>query len=363
MTPELAREIMLPPDLAIAVGTDRVDGEVEVWRRLTPAQRARAVQRFEALRRWWGGTRVEDAARIAGEISVSRFYRIAAEWRSSPSLASLGIFAGARARRSKLGDDVLDALSAAARQVVLLHGDMSTRALVDRMVRFARLPDDVKLPGMTKLREIVQAEQRRIASSMPLGQVLFSDCVAISLPRADGRPHIAFLCMDAGTGAVLGVGVGTIDEVVSGHARAANDALRMIDDSGAQWRWSNVFSVMRVTAGEDVARISKLMHELNVRYRDTHFILERGERRYGRLIAKAVGPRLGRVTFTPTRTSSGEALATNGEMTPWSEAEAYDALRRAADAHNQTAGLSRSGSAEPPPRLKEALVTLGAGSA
>ena len=361
MTADSEQKIFLPPELATALGPDRVDREAEIWRRLTPAQRARAVQRFEALFRWWGGAGVEEAAEAAGGLSVSRFYRIASEWRASPSLASLGVFARAGARRSKLGEGVLDALSAAAAQVVLLHGDMSTSALVDRMIRFAHLPDDVKLPGMTKLREIVQAEQRRIASSMPLGQVLFSDCVATSLPRSDGRPHIGFLCMDAGTGAVLGVGVGTIDQAVYGHARAANDALRTIDEGGADWRWSNVFSMMRVTAGEDDARMSRLMHALNVRHRDTHFILERGERRYGRLIAKVMGPRLGRVTFTPTRTSSGDALATNGDMTAWSEAEAYDALRRAADSHNETAALSRAGATDPPPPLKDALAAIGGG--
>lgn len=355
------REVLLPSEL-VAAFQDRAAGESDVWRRLTPAQRARALARFEALRCWDGGRGELDvvaAAALAGDMSVSRFYRIAAEWRDTPSLASLGVFARAGARKSKVGSDVLDALSDAARQVVLLFGDMSTSALVDRMLRFARLPEGTKLPGMTKLREIVQAEQRRIASSMPLGQVLLSDCVATSLPRVDGRPHIAFLCMDAGTSAVLGVGVGAIEAVVRGHNGAANDALRTIERKGERWRWSNVFSVMRITAGEDIARISSVMHELNSRFRDTHFILERGERRYGRLIARTLGPRLGKVTFTPTRTLAGDALAANGDMTAWTEADAYDALRRAADAHNDALDLSRAQAPEPPPHLYKALATLG----
>lgn len=362
MEPDPDRDVALPPQFAEAFKSDGVAGEADVWRRLTPAQRLRAITRFEALRRWEDGRGridVEEAARLAGDMSISRFYRIAAEWRRAPSLASLGVFARGGARKSKLGDDVLDALSTAARQAILLHGRMSTSALVDRMLRIARVPRDAKLPGMTKLREIVRAEERRIASSMPLGLVLLSDCVATSLPRADGRPHIAFLCMDGGTGAILGVAVGTIEKVVWGHACAANDALRTIEVKGEQWRWSNVFSIMRITAGEDAARITKVMHELNARYPETQFILERDERRYGRLIANAVGPRLARVAFTPTRTLSGEALATNGDMTAWSEADAYDALRRAADAHNEAADLFRSGSAELPPNLYEALATLG----
>ena len=127
------RELSLPSEL-VAAFKDRAAVEADVWRRLTPSQRARALTRFEALRRWDGGRGelgVEAAATLAGDMSVSRFYRIAAEWRDAPSLASLGVFARAGARKSKVGSDVLDALTDAARQVILLFGDMSTSALVD----------------------------------------------------------------------------------------------------------------------------------------------------------------------------------------------------------------------------------------
>ena len=36
---------------------------------------------------------LEDAVRLSG-LSRSRFYRVAADWRTSPTLASLGAFAG-----------------------------------------------------------------------------------------------------------------------------------------------------------------------------------------------------------------------------------------------------------------------------
>ena len=352
----------LPAELSASLDAEQLAAEATVWRGLTPSQRARALKRFEALKRWNNGRGeldAEAAARLA-DISTSRFYRIAADWRSSRSFRSLGVFARPGARKPKLDSGVVDALANAARQAILLHGDMSTSALVDRTLRLARLPSDARLPGMTKLREIVQAAARRIAASMPLGQLVLCDCVATSLPRIDRRPHLAFLCVDGGTGAVLGVAVGTIDEVIGGYARAANDALRTIEREGAQWRWSNVFSAMRVTAGEDIPQIARVMHELNAQYRETHFILEQGEKRYGRLIAKAVGPRLGRVTFTPTRTVSGDALAANGDMTPWTNSEAYKALRGAADAHNDAVlDQARAGAKEMPPNLRAALATLG----
>ncbi len=65
------------------------------------------------------------------------------------------------------------------------------------------------------------------------------------------------------------------------------------------------------------------------------------------------------MTFTPTRTLAGDALAANSDMTAWTEADAYDALRRAADAHNDALDLSRAGAPEPPPHLYKALATLG----
>lgn len=356
-----SHEPSLPPALADSLDRKRLTAEEKDWLRLTAGQRSRALKRFDALTQWRDGKGdidVEAAAHLAG-VSPSRFYRIASEWRDSPSLASLGVFARGGPRKPKVSNDVVDALSKAARDAVLLHGDMSVSALVDRTLRLARLPPDAKLPGMTKLREIVQAEKRRIDAGMPMGQVILFDCVATSLPRPDGRPHIGFLCIDGGTGLVLGVSVGDVDHVVSGYASAASDALRMIGDGASEWPWSNVFSIMRLTAGPDLDRITKVTHELNVRHRHTNFILERGARRYGRLIGKAVGPRLGRVTFTPTRTLGGEALATNGDMTPWDDAAAYRALRSAADDHNGSlADADRAGAAEPPPGMIEALATI-----
>lgn len=338
--------------------------EGKTWRHLSASQRARALVRVEALRRWADGRGeipADDAAKIAG-MSTKRFYRIASEWRGNRSLTALGIYARASSRNPKVSSSLLEAISAAARQAILLYGNLSTSALVSRALRLARLPRDTKLPGMTKLREIVQAESRRITTSLPMGQIVFFDCVATSLPRADRRPHIAFLCMDSGTGLVLGVAIGTMEAAIMGYASAANDALSTIDHKGAEWRWSHVFSALRVTGDENVVQIAKIMQLLNVKYLQIHFILERGEKRYGRLIGRTVGPRLGRVTFTPTRTLCGEALATNGDMAPWNDVEAYEVLRRSADDHNDAMfDPTWAGASEMPLGLYDALATMGGG--
>lgn len=349
----------LPETLAALVPPDLLDAERLRWVGLSASQRARATARLKALERWNHGKGEIDAAAAAqiAEMKINRFYRVAAAWRDAPSLAALGVFVRPDARKPKISPDVLEKLAAAARKATLLYGDISLSALVARTVAFARLPAN-ELPGTTKLREIVGTERRRLNANKALGQVILFDCVATSMPRDDGRPHIAFLCMDE-TGAVLGVSVGLIDAVVSGYAAAASDALRRIEEHAADWPWSNAFSIVRFTAGEDIERIARLTHRLNVMFKQRNFILERGGKRYGRLIGKTIGPRLGRVLFTPTRTIEGLALATNGDMTPWSGDEAYYALRMGADDNNaQTIAMPESGSVQPPPQMIDALVSI-----
>jgi hypothetical protein len=351
----------LPLALAQVLGPEAEEGQARIWAELSPAQRGSAVGRLEALEEWSdgrGGVDVAQASAMAG-VSVSRFYRIAAEWRDAPSLSALGVFAHGRTRRPKVADDVVERLATAARQAALLHGGSSVSALVERTVALARLPADARMPGATKLREIVQAEKRRVESCKPMGMAVLLDCVATSLPREDGRPHIAFLVTDEGTGAVLGIAPGVIEDVMSGYAAAAADALRSIEDAGSDWRWSNAFSVMRITAGEDVDAVASLVHCLNAAFRHPQFILERGAKRYGRLIGGTVGPRMPGVAFTPTRTVAGFAMAANGDMTPWTDEDARAALRRAADRHNQRASSSYgAGDPSPPPELLDALVTI-----
>lgn len=348
----------LPPALIEAMEPDRVERESEIWADLTASQRARAVARLEALKQWQGGNGSVDitgAARLA-DVSASRFYRIASEWRNNPSLAALGVFArsGARMRKPKVSPEVVNRLSAAARKAILLWGDASVSALVDHTLRLARLPPEV-LPKTTRLREIVQDERRRINANKAMGQVILFDCVATSLPLEGGRPHIAFLCMDEGTGAILGVAAGTINAVISGYAAAATDALRVMKKHEADWPWSNRFSGARLSVGKEIGDVSKVAHLLNATFVQQHFIFERNPKRYGRSISETVGPRLGRVTFTPSRTSRGDALAANGDMTPWDNGDAYAALRRAADEYNTRILADMKGEERPPSRLFDAL--------
>uniref|UniRef100_UPI001953A79D hypothetical protein n=1 Tax=Klebsiella pneumoniae TaxID=573 RepID=UPI001953A79D len=66
-------------------------------------------------------------------------------------------------------------LMEAARKAVIMSGGGSTRALVAHTLRIAALDPGGRLPGMTKLREIVSAEARRMLAYAPLGQTILFD--------------------------------------------------------------------------------------------------------------------------------------------------------------------------------------------
>lgn len=310
--------------------------DLQAWTRLSPAQRERALRRVEALAAWddgRGAIGALEAAKKAG-VGLSRFYRLAAEWRAGPSLAALGTFASSRPRGSKFDVDAINALQAAVPQIVRLNGGASVTRLVELLVEAAAVPVG-KLPGMTKLREIVQDEVRRVAATHDAGTAVAFDCVASSLPREDGRPHIIFACLDRGTRSVLGVAIGQVEHAVRGYAGAAADALRSIEVNGASWPWGRRLAKAELTAGNDVSACAELVASLNATLPGSNFQLARQPKRFGRYLRELIGPRLGRITFTPTRTADGEAMPANGDMTAWTEVDALLALRAAANVYNK----------------------------
>lgn len=326
----------LPSILATAFNGTVPAKELDAWTRLSPAQRARALQRVEALSAWNDGRGEIGAAEAAlkAGVGLSRFYRLAAEWRAGPSLAAVGTFASSRPRGSKFDADAINALQAAVPQVVRLNGGASVTRLVELLVEAAAVPEG-KLPGMTKLREIVQDEVRRVAATHDAGTAVVFDCVASSLPREDRRPHIIFACLDRGTRSVLGVALGEVEHAVPGYARAAADALRSIEADPAGWPWGRRLARAELTAGMDVLDCEGLVADLNAVLPGSNFQLARQPKRFGRYLRELIGPRLGRITFTPTRTAEGEAMPANGDMTAWTEVDALVAVRTAADAYNK----------------------------
>ena len=105
------------------------------WHEMTASQRRKAADRIEAFEAWSAGKMNIDQAVKAAGLSSSRFYRLAAEWRSSPSLSGLGAFAGAgAAAKTRLDPDAINALQAVVADVVRLNAGASVSHLVNQMV-------------------------------------------------------------------------------------------------------------------------------------------------------------------------------------------------------------------------------------
>lgn len=304
----------------------------ERWNAMTAAQRRRASDRLKAIEGWNSGAlEIESALELTG-LSRSRFYRMAAEWRAVPSLTALGAFAGTGGTKSRLDPDAVNALQAVVAEVVAMNAGASVSQLVSLMVQRAGVP--AKLPGTSRLRAIVETEQRRVAAMGDAGHALKLDTSAINLPREGGRPHMMFAILDVGTRLIFGAAIGPEDDVAEGYCRAAVDAQDRISRIGARLPWALRTAKMEITAGLDAEASIALIGRLRQGGVRANAQLAQKPRRFGLYFRAIVGQRIGRVEITPARTEAGTAMADNGDMTPWTLDEAGDALRQAVEQHN-----------------------------
>lgn len=328
------------------------------WAELTAAQRASAARRLRAFRAWQSGEQsLDDAVKESG-LSRSRFYRLAAAWKANPSLAALGAFRGSGAARERLDPEVIGALQAVVKDVVMLNEGASVSQLVRIMVERSGV-EEKKLPGALRLREIVENEKRRVAATGEAGHTVMFDCSAINLPQADGRPHVMFVLVDKGTRLILGAAVGPVADATDGYARVAADVRARLSNELAQVPWSLRVSQIYLTAGLDVAAAESIVFDLRKAGVST-VQLKRVPRRYGGYFRQVVGDRIGRIAITPARTEKGAATPDNGDMNPWSQVEATAAVAQAVDRHNASvlADLPPGSSSRMPDDLDKALTLL-----
>ncbi len=304
------------------------------WNAMTAGQRRRASDRLKAIEGWNSGTLEIESALKLTELSRSRFYRMAAEWRAAPSLTALGAFAGTGGTKSRLDPDAVNALQAVVAEVVSINAGASVSQLVSLMVQRAGVPADT-LPGTSRLRAIVETEQRRVAATGEAGHALKLDTSAINLPREGGRPHMMFAILDEGTRLILGAAIAPEGDVVQGYRRAAVDAQERIARIGSRLPWALRTARMEITAGLDAQASIGLMGRFREGGVRANVQLAQVPRRFGRYFRAIVGQRIGRVEITPGRTEDGTAIADNGDMTPWTLDEAGEALRQAVEQHDE----------------------------
>lgn len=324
------------------------------WDELTPRQRERAVARIGAVEDWRNERATLSEAVAASGVSRSRFYRIAADWRATPSIDALGAFAGAGvAARAYSDPAVVNALQAVVGRVVETNGGAKVSELVRLMV--ARAGFAAPPLGPTKLRAIVTDEQRRRAATGDAGHAVRLDCVAVNLPREGGRPWIMFCCLDQGTGAILGAAMSAEPVTREGYRLAARNALDRMGTSLAGLPWAIRLARVEMTAGVDVDEAILLRDEL-MTAGVTGAQVAQKEKRFGQYVRATVGERIGRIAITPKRTAKGDAMPDNGDMTGWSGGQAAEILAEAVDGYD-TIVLERVRSADPG-RPPEDLVTM-----
>jgi hypothetical protein len=305
------------------------------WSMMTPAQRSKARARLAAFQAWTSDEMGIDEAVKASGLSRSRFYRLAAEWRSAPSLAALGAFTGGGAARQRLDSDAVNALQSVVPDVVRLNADASVSQLVRLMIERAGVPED-KLPGTIRLRNIVENELRRVAATGEAGHAVRFDCTAINIPRHNGRPFVMFACIDVGTRLILGIASSEEALAAVGYPAAAEDARRRIAAMRDRLPWALRLTRAEITAGVDVDDSVDLVEALRAEGVRANVQLARVDKRFGRYFRASVGERIGRIAITPGRTTAGQAMPDNGDMSPWKPADAAAALATAVDDYNMS---------------------------
>ena len=130
-----ATNTSMPPErLEKLFGDPLPKREIAMWSLMDAAQRARALQRANALVRYGdgqGGVPARSAAADAG-VTLVRFYQMNARWREEQSLGALGVGAQPeRGRKSQFAPEVNAVLQSAVADLVR-DEKASVRALASR---------------------------------------------------------------------------------------------------------------------------------------------------------------------------------------------------------------------------------------
>ncbi len=334
--------------------------------------RLKVIQEWEAKE---GHLTAKDAARRL-DLGLSRFYKMASDWRATGNFEALGtIRARQGKRRSKLDPEVVNALQAVVAKVVARNEDASVSHLVRLMIAESGVQEwrPVRpLPSPMKLREIVESEKRRSTALAKAGNQIAFDCCAITWASSPTQPFCLYLVIDRGTRAILGHHIGLFDDGITGHASAASAALDNV--SNFNLPWSHDMLGMQMVVGTRRGPYDRLSHNLEQEF-SVSAKLASTEKRFGRYVLELLGPRVGRVVFAPKSTGFGADMEpglrvdaamplVNGEVDIRSIEWVAEVVESELHEHNATEVCgtlvrSRSDRNAPPRRLLDVLARIG----
>lgn len=368
-----------PVDLEALLMRPPSDEERRSWAVLSPALRRRAVDRIALLRRWWGerdGLTAKEAAAMAGVIP-NRFYQMAAAWKRAPGLAAVGAYAVTPAPRSPRIDPVVNAsLQANVVQVVSEGVGSSIEAMRRRLEelvaadlrgRASTVTDasgvEPAIPSPTIVRAVITRELNRVGEMQLLGESIAMDCCPTTMRSPTGDPWALFAIIDRGTLRIIGTSVGSLDDSVEGYSLAARSALVALAPGGpGLGPWARDTRRVDMVVGEDVQACDSLI----TRYGEVEGAIEfkpvTRPRRFGSMLRRYVGERMGRLDLRPGWAASPPPMASGDETFA-----RWDAMERAAfeaRSWNGTKVLERTGAGQtrPPDELVDLLRLLTGGA-
>lgn len=360
-----------PADL---IGGEPSAAQRAAWDALDRRGREETRARLEAIHSFEsdnGGLSAAEAADRLG-IKLSRFYKMASDWRRTGDLQVLGtIRARQGKRRSKLDAEVVNALQAVVARVVARNEDASVSELTRIMLAESGVLEwkpERNIPSRMKLREIVEAELRRSAAMLEAGNQIAFDCCALVWAHSPTDPYCLFLVIDRGTRAILGCHLGLFGEGLSGYAAAASNA--MAQTAKLELPWARDMLGMQMVVGARREPFERLCRQLEKEFA-VSAKLASTKRRFGRYALELLGPRLGQVVFAPKATGFDQDIETglevdaamtkvNGKVDVRSREWVSATVNRAIEEHNdlEVAGLvSRLAqhTSRPPARMMDVL--------
>lgn len=369
-----------PIDLEALLGRSPTDDERRSWTVLSPALRRRAAERVALLRHWWGdrdGLTAREAAAIAGVIP-NRFYQMAAAWKREPGLSAVGAYAAAPIARSPRIHPLVNAsLQANVVRVVAEGGDGAMEVMRRRLEELVAadlcgradagtdVPEaDLSIPSPTLVRAVITRELNRIGEAKLLGESIAMDCCPTTMRAPSGEPWALFALIDRGTLRIIGTAVGSLDDSVGGYALAARRALLLMAGGGDRKQlWAHGTRRADMVVGRDTDACDELIARYAASAGAVEFKPVTRPRRFGSLLRRYVGERVGRVHLRPGWAASAPPPIAAGEET----FERWDAAARAdfeAKAWNDTKALDHEpeGEAVPPDALVTLLRAIGRGN-
>jgi hypothetical protein len=337
--------------LAMALGRTPGADELLLWASMPTDRREKTLARISILRRWVeepGEMTAAEAARDA-DLAVSRWYEVAAAWKASPVLASVGTFAKRPGRSGqRLDGEVVNRIHSILPGLIASDKHATVAAIVSQLQADSRLQGRA-LPHFNTLRTMVQRERRRQLAERQVGKRPGFDAAACDLLRVDGTPHVVFAVVDRTSHLILGFAVGDLAESRAAYARAAADALaRMSAANAPALPWADATDRIDVVAGSDANAWARARAEYDANPVGPIFGLLGEGRRFGRYLRLAAGDAIGNLRIYPARTKAGKQA---GAGHRYSDEDALAAIEVEVARHNSgvLTAIEVTGASRPAP--------------